>query len=344
MNAIERIIDKKQRTVWLRAFRIWQHRPHEVAPLSDTTHTCSSCGTSFTGNYCPRCGQSAKVGRFSFVKAFLLFLDVWGVGNRGMFRSIRDLMLRPGYMIRDYLSGMQSAYFPPFKMFFLLTAFSLVVEHGISLGLDDESDKKPETEAASVEQALQDVAQEISKDSAAVASELVKDSVAVALETSKDSTAVQKSHSDHVTLNGKEIESPMYSAGVKFAKILNKLREKNPSIFAFITLVLFTVPLFFFLRSAPAIGKLRYSEFIVALVYTANTYSLYSIAGNLLSSELLKLVAVLMVFVSFQQFSGYSKRRLLGYFALTILISSAVIAAVMGIGIYQIYLDTLSGS
>ena len=227
MNAIERIFDKKQRTVWLRAFRIWQHRPHEVAPLSDTTHTCSSCGTSFMGNYCPRCGQSAKVGRFSFVKAFLLFLDVWGVGNRGMFRSIRDLMLRPGYMIRDYLSGMQSAYFPPFKMFFLLTAFSLVVEHGISLGLDDESDKKPETEAASVEQALQ----------------------AVTSETGKDSTAVQKSHSNHVTLNGKEIESPMYSAGVKFAKILNKLREKNPSIFAFITLVLFTVPLFFFIWS-----------------------------------------------------------------------------------------------
>ena len=355
MNAIERIFDKKQRTVWLRAFRIWQHRPHEVAPLSDTTHTCSSCGTSFTGNYCPRCGQSAKVGRFSFVKAFLLFLDVWGVGNRGMFRSIRDLMLRPGYMIRDYLSGMQSAYFPPFKMFFLLTAFSFVVEHGFSLGLDEESDKKPETEAASVEQALQDVTQEINKNTSAVASEIGMDSAAVALEigkdssviaseTGKDSTAVQKSGSRHVTLNGKEIDSPMYLAGVKFAKILNKLREKNPSIFAFITLVLFTVPLFFFLRSAPAIGKLRYSEFIVALVYTANTYSLYSIAGNLLNSSLLKLIAVLMVFVSFKQFSGYSKRRLLGYFALTILISSAVIAAVMGIGIYQIYLDTLHQS
>jgi hypothetical protein len=49
------------------------------------------------------------VGRFSFKKAALLFLDVWGVGNRSMFRSIRDLMLRPGFVIRDYLSGMQSA-------------------------------------------------------------------------------------------------------------------------------------------------------------------------------------------------------------------------------------------
>ncbi|MBO4787121.1 MAG: DUF3667 domain-containing protein, partial [Prevotella sp.] len=42
-------------------------------------------------------------------------------------------ILRPGYMIRDYLSGMQMAYFPPFKLFFLLTALSLVVEGGINL-------------------------------------------------------------------------------------------------------------------------------------------------------------------------------------------------------------------
>ena len=65
--------------------------------------------------------------------ALLLFLDVWGMGNRGMFRTLRDLVLRPGYMIRDYISGMQMAYFPPFKLLFLLTAFTLVVQSGINL-------------------------------------------------------------------------------------------------------------------------------------------------------------------------------------------------------------------
>jgi len=55
------------------------------------------------------------------------------VGNRGMFRSIRDLIFRPGYMIRDYLRGMQMAYFPPFKMFFLLIALSLVVDSGLNI-------------------------------------------------------------------------------------------------------------------------------------------------------------------------------------------------------------------
>ena len=114
-------------------YREWKLEPHQVAPLSEEQHECATCGTHYEGNYCPRCGQSARIGRYSFKKAILLFLDVWGLGNRGMFRSIRDLILRPGYMIRDYLRGMQMAYFPPFKMFFLLCTLSLIVDTGFNI-------------------------------------------------------------------------------------------------------------------------------------------------------------------------------------------------------------------
>ena len=115
-----------------RRFREWEQQPHEVAPLLEDEHVCATCGTRFEGNYCPRCGQSSKIGRYSFKKALLLFLDVWGVGNRGMFRSLRDLILRPGYMIRDYLRGMQMAYFPPFKMFFLLFTLTILIQSGLN--------------------------------------------------------------------------------------------------------------------------------------------------------------------------------------------------------------------
>ena len=116
-----------------RQFRAWQQQPYQVKPLSKEEHECPTCGTHFEGNYCPRCGQSSKIGRYSFKNAFLLFLDVWGLGNRGMFRTLRDLILRPGYMIHDYLQGMQMAYFPPFKMFFLLIALSLLVQTGLNI-------------------------------------------------------------------------------------------------------------------------------------------------------------------------------------------------------------------
>lgn len=120
-----------------KAFCEWQRRPSHIPQMVEEHHRCSTCGQEFQGNYCPCCGQSAKIGRYSFKNALLLFLDVWGVGNRGMFRTLRDLILRPGYLIRDYISGMQMAYFPPFKLLFLLTALLLIVDSGVNLKGED---------------------------------------------------------------------------------------------------------------------------------------------------------------------------------------------------------------
>lgn len=317
MNYLSVITDKQQRKVWWRAFRIWQHRPYELAPLKEVSHVCASCGTSFEGNYCPRCGQSAKIGRFSFKKALLLFLDVWGLGNRGMFRSIRDLILRPGFMIRDYISGMQSAYFPPFKMFFLLAALSLVIEHGFGLTEDEETVKE---EALKEEIAKKDLAKE---------------------ELAKEGFKMEWSDPSIEELKGQDVEKPMYQAGWKFAKTMNTLRKKNPAIFALLTLLLFSMPLFYFFRQAPAIPDLHFPEFFVALVYTANMYSIYSTAGNLLNSGILKLIAVLMVFVALKQFSGYSKRRVLGYLMLSGILS-LVIMIVLGTVVIAFLYMTIS--
>lgn len=317
MNYLSVISDNQQRKVWWRAFRIWQRRPHELAPLKEEQHVCASCGTSFEGNYCPRCGQSAKIGRFSFKKALLLFLDVWGLGNRGMFRSIRDLMLRPGYMIRDYIGGMQSAYFPPFKMFFLLAALALVIEHGFELTEDEETVKE---EAQKEEIAKKDLAKE----------ELAKEGVK--MEWSNASIE------EPIHINGQDMEKPMYQAGWKFAKTMNTLRKKNPAFFALLTLLLFSLPLFYFFRKAPAIPDLHFPEFFVALVYTANTYSLYSIAGNLLNSGILKMIAVLMAFVALKQFSGYSMRRVLGYALLSSLLSIMIMVLCGVVAVMVVYL------
>lgn len=313
MNYLNVITDKQQRKIWWRAFRIWQRRPHELAPLKEEQHVCASCGTSFEGNYCPRCGQSAKIGRFSFKKALLLFLDVWGLGNRGMFRSIRDLMLRPGYMIRDYIGGMQTAYFPPFKMFFLLAAFSLLVEHGFGLGLTEEVETVKEEAKAEL------------------ANEGIKEGN-FKMEWSDDG------NDETVNTEGHNMEKPMYQAGWKFAKTMDKLRDKNPAVFALLTLLLFSLPLFYFFRQAPAIPDLHFPEFFVAQVYTANMFSLYSIVGNLLNSGLIKAFAAVMIFVALKQFSGYSKRRVLGYAMLSGILSLLIIASISVLVILFYYL------
>ena len=297
MNQIT-TVDKRRWEVWKRAFSIWQHTPHKVAPISETEKTCQSCGTVYQGNFCPRCGQSFHVGRFSFKTAFLLFLDIWGIGNRGMFRSIRDLMLRPGYMIRDYVRGCQSAYFPPFKMFFILATFSVLLNNGFSLNFEEDKNEKR--------------------------------------------TSIKTP--DNLTLNGKKINnSATFHIVKKMPDALYVFEKKYPSLFAFIVLLLISAPLYLFFRRCPSIPDLRYSEHVVALVYTSNTYTLYQMLAKLplfnSFAGLIKLAAMVMIFIALKQFTGYSKRRLFGYIMLTFLICILMFLALLAIIIGIIYIS-----
>lgn len=290
--------DKQSRAVWKRAFRIWQQTPHVVAPIQETEHECASCGTIYQGHYCPRCGQSSRIGRFSFKTAFLLFLDVWGLGNRGMFRSIRDLLLRPGYMIRDYVQGHQSAYFPPFKMFFILATLSAVIEGGFV----GRTAQEPDGDINNINISANDV---------------------------------EKMGEDDKKL----LEVTGFLS--KKVKQFWALEDRNPAIFSFLLLFMVSLPLYLCLRRSPAIPDLRYSEHIVALTYTSNMYSLYSMIASVMPIGLLeigvKLLAVIMFFVSLRQFTGYTKKRLLWYIFLTslfILILFIIVLAVAALAYY----------
>ncbi|MBR5171734.1 MAG: DUF3667 domain-containing protein [Muribaculaceae bacterium] len=113
-----------KKNTFYRNFRAWvlrlEHRQQNDTPpiiVRDTEqHVCHHCGTEFTGGYCPKCSMPARWKRFNWKLLFLNFMDIWGLGNRPMFRTIRDLLWRPGYMMRDYLHGHHLSYFPPFKM------------------------------------------------------------------------------------------------------------------------------------------------------------------------------------------------------------------------------------
>ena len=327
MKHLNYLTSKEKRAIWLRAFHMWQRRPYEVAPLKNETHTCASCKTVFTGNYCPRCGQAAEVGRFSFKKTVMMFLDLWAIGNRSMLRTIRDLILRPGYMIRDYISGMRSAYFPPFQMFCLLATFSLIVEQGIDLGLSDEKKAVPteQTTAPSTESLKEGLDQ-------------AEDATTLIVESQKEDRA--RDGKSFFQNREKVKASPVVHAIDRTIKVLDKLRDMNPSVFSLLTLMLFSLPLYLFLRHSPKIPDLRFSEFAVALVYTSNAYSIFSIIGNLLGSFIIQLLAILMIFVTLKQFTGYSKKRLLGYSTLSLLIVSTILIVLCSLVIYVLYVTT----
>ena len=286
-----------------RAFRQWQQMPYQVAPLSNEQHTCPTCGTQYEGNYCPRCGQSARVGRYSFKNMFKLFLDVWGLGNRSMFRSLRDLILRPGYMIRDYLKGMQMAYFPPFKMFFLLTTFSLIVSSGLNLkGENKLAKENVETEVTISEDATDD--------------------------SRAESEASQDVNDDSQKM--KDLDNKARAKLKKYTDFIVDFQEKFPNIFSLFWLALLSGFLYIFFRRCPAIPDLRYSEFMVALVYTSNMYTLYSTTLDFLCIDYgLSLVSLALTLLPLKQLSGFKWWRIICYILLASILMTVAFVVVV---------------
>ncbi|MBO7501916.1 MAG: DUF3667 domain-containing protein [Paludibacteraceae bacterium] len=78
-----------------------------MAPNTEEEHECLNCHDRYVGKYCPHCGQPATTTRFIWKVAIANFVNAYGLGERGMFRSMGNLLLRPGYLILDYLRGLR---------------------------------------------------------------------------------------------------------------------------------------------------------------------------------------------------------------------------------------------
>jgi hypothetical protein len=304
-------------------FSEWKQQPHQVAPLSEVHHECATCGTHYEGNYCPRCGQSSKIGRYSFKNALLLYLDVWGLGNRGMFRTIRDLILRPGYMIRDYFRGMQMAYFPPFKLFFLLLALSVLVDSGMNIqGVNREKQNEKESKELVTSFSKDVLHSEPREKKPKVKSEIKTDKPL----TKEDQKMMAVEESERLTTS--------------FVEWL----EQHGSLVVLAGLLVFSFPLYLLFRHSPAIPDLRFSECFVSMVYITDMFLLYNIIPSLLcfsvKAEIIyNMLTLLLPIIPIKQMSGYSYwstfwRLLAAFIPFVVVCILLFFAFVIGIFIY----------
>lgn len=83
---------------------------------------CKNCNEKLSGKYCSNCGQPV-FKRFSISYLWrLLYQDLFEI-DHGLWKTFKDLMVRPGYMIQDFLGGKTKSYFSPLK--YLLVAVTL---------------------------------------------------------------------------------------------------------------------------------------------------------------------------------------------------------------------------
>lgn len=106
-----------------RVLQVFIERGAPTSPVSTEETECRHCGYVFCGNYCPRCGQNRAAGKGKprFLKTFR---EAYPQLSNNFLRTIVHLLLRPGYMMRDYFRGHRVIYQSPVSTF--LIALSIV--------------------------------------------------------------------------------------------------------------------------------------------------------------------------------------------------------------------------
>ena len=276
--------------------------------MSTAEHECLNCHDHYVGNYCPRCGQAASTSRFSMKVAAENFAEAYGMGERGMFRTILDLILRPGHLILDFLRGKRASYCAPFKLYFLLAAISLLVTHGLNI-----------------------TGQPLHDDSEATVEEVKKGEDA-----------------DKTAETSKSFEEDYHQEARKYSIIhgaidkIERFAEKYPSINILLLLMLISGNLYLFFRHSPNIPDLRYPELFISLVYIANMYTVYSIVFDFFSLTKLASLSIFLTIIPLKQMSGYSWWRTIlktiaAFTIMFVLFIVLIVLAVLGVRLFVKY-------
>ena len=81
---------------------------------------CKNCGRAAIDLFCPHCGQKTTVSRFTIGHLMREFLHGFYHFDHGLLFTARELALRPGRTIRNYLRGKRVTYFNPFTFILVL--------------------------------------------------------------------------------------------------------------------------------------------------------------------------------------------------------------------------------
>lgn len=99
------------------------------------TNTCLNCGTELKGKYCHVCGQENKHAKIDWhfvwhdIQHGLLHID------KGILYTCKELLLRPGYSIKDYLQGKRVKHFKPISFVIVLAGLYGFLTHYFDISL-----------------------------------------------------------------------------------------------------------------------------------------------------------------------------------------------------------------
>jgi hypothetical protein len=104
---------------------------------------CTNCGAALTGKYCSNCGQKKFSPHDLTINKFILnFFEDFFKFDTNIFKSLSDLLFRPGYLTNEYVRGRIASHVKPLK-FFIFTCIvvfflgKLISQNDYSFALED---------------------------------------------------------------------------------------------------------------------------------------------------------------------------------------------------------------
>jgi Protein of unknown function (DUF3667) len=88
--------------------------------MTESRKECKNCHTFFEGNYCNNCGQEGDEKRFKLSNITETFIHGFYHVHGGLLFTMKELFIRPGEMLRGYISGKRVVYLNPFTYLVLV--------------------------------------------------------------------------------------------------------------------------------------------------------------------------------------------------------------------------------
>jgi hypothetical protein len=234
---------------------------------------------------------------------------------------------------------MQMAYFPPFKMFFLLIAFLVLVNSGFNIRMMNTLEKT--STSKQLKKGFDhsfNINKEDNIDKKSLSEVAIDDTLNI---TGKSIPVKKNENSDILKLNGKEYSLKFFN---NIKKIYNWVVD-NDTLLQFLLLLVLSGPMYFFFRKNKKFPDVRYSEFFVSMVYITNMMTIIDIIGGffLPGNSSVTILASALSIIPLKQLYGYSYSKTLfkvcASFA-TLIIAAALLIAIVSVlaGLYIEYI------
>jgi hypothetical protein len=89
---------------------------------------CLNCATLLTADdrFCPSCGQKTDTHRLKMSHIWHDIGHAFTHTDKGFFYTIKELAVRPGRVVREYVEGKRKKYFNPFSFLLIIIGLQLI--------------------------------------------------------------------------------------------------------------------------------------------------------------------------------------------------------------------------